>query len=141
MNKGKPAILVNYKDDNVRCVYDANEKVFVDYPNTKAEVTFFSVSNADIKRNLRKLKFFTNGSFNKKGFAFLLSGLNSSEWKPETIKSKMIAEGLLDLSGKLTISGIKFIKTKLAEKLTSIEGGDLALNEEGKETKLVKFIL
>ena len=32
-------------------------------------------------------------------------------------------------------------RPKLAEKITSIEGGDLALNEEGKETKLVKFIL
>jgi hypothetical protein len=29
----------------------------------------------------------------------------------------------------------------MTEKLTSIEGGDLALNEEGKETKLVKFVL
>lgn len=141
MKNGKPAILINYRNEHVRCIYDAKEKVFVDYPNTKTEVTVFPVTPADIKRNLRKYKAFTNGALNKKGFQFLVSGLNSSEWNISTIKQKMIAKNLLDSYGKLTPNGIKFIKSNLAEKLTSIDGGDLALNEEGKETKLVKFIL
>ena len=141
MKNGKPAILINYKNEHVRCIYDAKERVFVDYPNSKYEVTVLPVTPSDIKRNLRKIGAFTNGALNKKGFAFLLSGLSSSEWFAETIKSKMIRHSYLDEHGKLTLSGIKFIKTNLVEKLTSIDGGDLALNEEGKETKLVKFIL
>jgi hypothetical protein len=139
--KGKEAILVNYKNENVRCIYDAKERVFVDYPNTKCEVTVFPVTPADIKRNLRKLKLFTNGVFNKKGVLFLLSGLNSAEWNLQNFKSKMIETGFTTSEGKLTEAGVKFIKLNFAEKLTSIDGGDLALNEEGKETKLVKFVL
>jgi hypothetical protein len=141
MQKGKPAILVNYKEEKVRCIYDASERVFVDYPNTKTNVTVYSTTLADIKRNLRKLKLFTSGSLNKNGFLFLLSGLNPSEWTADNIKAKMLAAGYIDSSYKLTSNGVKFIKANMTEKLTSIEGGDLALNEEGKETKLVKFVL
>lgn len=138
--KGKAAILVNYKEDNVRCIYDAEERVFVDFPNTKTEVTVFPALVADIKRNLRKAKIFTNGALNKKGVLFFLSGLNPSEWNIDNFKSKMISAGYMDASNKLTAAGIKFVKITLKEKLTSIVDGDLALNEEGKETKLVKFI-
>ena len=139
--KGKEAILVNYKNEHVRCIYDAKERVFVDYPNTNYDVTVFPVTPADIKRNLRKVKLFTNGVFNKKGVLFLLSGLNSAEWTLQNFKSKMIETGFTTSEGKLTEAGLKFIKLNFAEKLTSIDGGDLALNEEGKETKLVKFVL
>jgi hypothetical protein len=139
--KGKEAILVNYKNEHVRCIYDAKERVFVDYPNTKSEVTVFPITSTDIKRNLRKSKLITNGCLNKKGFLFLLSGLNSTEWTTNNIKRKMIESGFITSEGKLTEAGVKFIKLNFAEKLTSIDGGDLALNEEGKETKLVKFIL
>ena len=141
MQKGKPAILVNYKEEKVRCIYDASERVFVDYPNTKTNVTAYSITLADIKRNLRKIKLFTSGSLNKNGFLFLLSGLNPSEWNADNIKAKMLAAGYIDSNYKLTSNGVKFIKANMNEKLNSIEGGYLALNEEGKETKLVKFVL
>jgi len=143
MKKGKSASMVSYKNDNVRCIYElegSNQKVFVTYPDTKVSVTILPATDADIRRNLAKAHAFNDKKLNKKGYLFLLSGLHQLGFDETNIKSKLTELGITDAEHHLTKEGIKFIRKNMPEKLTSIVDGNLALDENRKDCKLVKFI-
>jgi hypothetical protein len=144
--KGKSASMVSYKEEDVRCIYEiegSNQKVFVTYPDIKVSVTVFTATDADVKRNLAKVNAFNDKKLkklNKKGYLFLLSGLHHLGFTEENIKSEFIDMCITDKEHCLTKDGVKYIRNNMPEKLTSIVGGNLALDESQKNCKLVKFI-
>ena len=148
MSKGKSASLVNHKEEGIKCIYEvegSNQKFFPQHPDYKVSVTIFPVTDADIKRNLKKILGFQDRKLSKKGFLFLLSGLqNNPEINETNMKSKCIELGLVDKEHHITKAGFAFLRKDLAEKLASIDGGDLAIDEcssKKDETKLVKFLI
>lgn len=142
----KTASLVNYKEDGIKCVYEvegSNQKFYPQHPNYKVPVTIFPATDADIKRNISKILGYQDKKLSKKGFLFLISGLDNTNINEINMKSKCIELGLLDSSHAITKSGFVFIRKNLAEKLSAFEGGDLAIDECSKkgEVKLVKYII
>ena len=110
----------------------------------KIDVTIFPVTDADIKRNLRKILGFQDKKLSKKGFQFLLAGIKNPDVNESNMKSKCVELGLVDSDYRITKAGFTFLRKDLAEKLASIDGGDLAIDEcssKKDETKLVKFLI
>ena len=147
MSKGKSASLVTHKEEGIKCVYEiegSNQKFFPQHPDYKVDVTIFPVTDADIKRNLRKILGFQDKKLSKKGFQFLLSGIKDPTITESNMKSKCVEIGLVDSDYHITKAGFAFLRKDLAEKLASIDGGDLAIDEcssKKDETKLVKFLI
>ena len=150
MNKGKTASLVRHKEEGINCIYEvegSNQKYFPTHPDHKVAVTILPVTDADIKRNLKKILGFQDRKLTRKGFMFMLPIVQStlSEQINEVyVKHKFVELGLVDNDYHITKAGFAFLRKNCAEKLASIVDSDLAIDEcssKKEETKLVKFVV
>ena len=147
-NQGKSASLVIYKSEGgVKCIYEiegSNQKFFPQHPNYKVPVTIYPVTDADIKRNLEKIQAIVKRKLTKKGYLFILEGLNNPAFDEVTIKSKLFELLITDKEHHLTQFGITYLRKNMTEHLTTIADGNLAIDEcsdKKGEAKLVKFML
>lgn len=147
-NQGKSASLVIYKNDGgVKCIYEiegSNQKFFPQHPNYKAPVTIYLLTDADIKRNLEKIQALVDKKLTKKGYLFILKGLNNPLFDEHNIKAKLFELLITDKEHRLTQFGIAYLRKNMSEHLTTIPDGNIALDEctdKKGESKLVKFML
>lgn len=134
--------MVHHKD-GVKSIYEiegSNERFYPEPGDTKISVIIHSVTDADIKRNLKKLSGFQGKKVFLKGFRFMLSGIDDKGIDDSNIKNKFVKLGLVDAKFNLTKAGITFIRKNLAEKMAALDG-DLAIIETKTEKKLVKFVI
>lgn len=143
MKAGKSATLVIHKEDVIKCIYEvegSNQKFFPQHGEFKVPVTIYPITDADIKRNLKIAGLTENNKLNKKGFLFILPAIKSADIDEKNIKSSLVKLGYITTDNSLTKEGLIFLKTRMADELTGLKDGDLALDECSKNEKLVKFI-